>query len=90
MTSKDLSRMGLVDAVITEPLGGAHRNHHLAASRLKLYLRAALRELVGKPIDVLLEERYQKFRRMGVFLEGQPTDALPTEEVSSPIDRALP
>jgi acetyl-CoA carboxylase carboxyl transferase subunit alpha len=70
MTSKDLSRMGLIDAVIQEPLGGAHRNHHLAASRLKLYLRSALRELLGKPTDVLLEERYQKFRRMGVFLEG--------------------
>lgn len=70
MTSKDLSRLGLIDAVIDEPLGGAHRNHHLMASRLKLYLRGALRELTTKPVDRLLDERYQKFRRMGVFLEG--------------------
>ncbi len=70
MTSKDLSRLGLIDAVIQEPLGGAHRNHQLMASRLKLYLRATLRELVGTPLDQLLEARYQKFRRMGVFLEG--------------------
>ena len=70
MTSKDLSRLGVIDAVIPEPLGGAHRDHHLMASRLKLYLRGTLRELVGKPIDQLLEERYQKFRRMGVFFEG--------------------
>jgi acetyl-CoA carboxylase carboxyl transferase subunit alpha len=70
MTSKDLSRLGLVDAVISEPLGGAHRNHHLMASQLKSYLRGALRELIGRPIAELLERRYQKFRRMGVFLEG--------------------
>ena len=70
MTAKDLSRLGLIDAVISEPLGGAHRNHHLMASRLKLYLRGALRELIGKPIDQLLDTRYQKFRHMGVFFEG--------------------
>lgn len=75
--------MGLVDAVITEPLGGAHRNHHLAANRLKLYLRSALRELVGKPIGELLEERYQKFRRMGVFLDGEPDAAAMAEKVSA-------
>lgn len=69
MTSKDLMRLGVVDAVITEPLGGAHRNHHLMANRLKMYLRSNLRELAGKPIDQLVEARYQKFRRMGVFLE---------------------
>ena len=40
------------------------------ASRLKIYLRNTLRELVGIPIDPLLEARYQKFRRMGAFLEG--------------------
>jgi acetyl-CoA carboxylase carboxyl transferase subunit alpha len=74
MTSKDLSRLGLVDKVIYEPLGGAHRNHHLMASRLKLYLRGTLRELLAKPIDLLLDERYRKFRRMGVFLEGGRTD----------------
>jgi len=43
-------------AVIPEPLGGAHRNHHLMASRLKIYLRNTIRELAGKPIDRLLDE----------------------------------
>jgi acetyl-CoA carboxylase carboxyl transferase subunit alpha len=70
MTSKDLTRLGVIDAVISEPLGGAHRDHHLMASRLKSYLRGTLRELGGKPITQLLDDRYQKFRRMGVFLEG--------------------
>ena len=83
MTSKDLSRLGVIDAVISEPLGGAHRDHHLMASRLKLYLRSTLRELAGKPIDQLLEERYQKFRRMGVFLEGgQPNGEAAPADVS--------
>jgi acetyl-CoA carboxylase carboxyl transferase subunit alpha len=69
MTSKDLHSLGLIDAVIPEPLGGAHRDHHLMASRLKLYLRNNLRELAAMPLDRLVEARYQKFRRMGVFLE---------------------
>jgi acetyl-CoA carboxylase carboxyl transferase subunit alpha len=75
MTSKDLMELGIIDAVIPEPLGGAHRDHHLMASRLKLYLRNTLRELVAQPIPELLEARYQKFRRMGVFLEGAELEA---------------
>jgi acetyl-CoA carboxylase carboxyl transferase subunit alpha len=70
MTSKDLLPMAIVDDVIREPLGGAHRDHHLAANRLKIYLRNTLRELVEIPTAQLVEMRYQKFRRMGVFLEG--------------------
>ncbi len=70
MTSKDLIRLGVIDSVISEPLGGAHRDHHLMASRLKLFLRGTIRELIGKPIDQLLADRYEKFRRMGVFFEG--------------------
>lgn len=70
LTSKDLLRLGVVDDVIREPLGGAHRDPHLMANRLKSFLRTALRELLDRPTDELLEARYQKFRRMGVFLEG--------------------
>lgn len=68
-TSKDLMRMGLIDTVIPEPLGGAHRDHALAADRMKRYLRGALRELSGRPIEELIEERYKKFRGMGVYLD---------------------
>ncbi len=85
MTSKDLTRLGLIDAVIQEPIGGAHRNHHLMASRLKLYLRATLRELIGKPIDQLLDGRYQKFRNMGVFLESGRPNAQPSLGNSSAV-----
>jgi acetyl-CoA carboxylase carboxyl transferase subunit alpha len=90
MTSKDLSRLGLIDAVITEPLGGAHRDHHLAASRLKQHLRKMLRDLVGKPTDQLVQERYQKFRRMGVFLEGGHANGHSLPEAASPEESAIP
>ena len=83
MTSKDLLQLGVVDDVIREPLGGAHRDHHLMASRLKIYLRSCLRELVGQPVEQLLERRYEKFRRMGVFLEG------PAAELAAGPDAAL-
>ena len=69
-TSKHLSEFGIIDAVIEEPLGGAHRDHHQMANRLKTYLLKTLRELQTKPLDELVESRYQKFREMGVYLEG--------------------
>ena len=69
-TSRDLLRLGVVDDLIEEPLGGAHRDHHQMASRLKMYLMRCLRELTTKPIDDVVNARYDKFRRMGVFLEA--------------------
>ncbi len=81
MTSRDLAALGIVDDVIREPLGGAHRDHHRMASKLKLHLRNNLRELVGQPIDELLQRRYEKFRRIGVFLESaQPQPQRSGEE----------
>jgi acetyl-CoA carboxylase carboxyl transferase subunit alpha len=68
-TSDNLKRFGVVDDVLEEPLGGAHRDHHQMASRLKSYLSRTLSELEVKPTDELLDERYEKFRRIGVFLD---------------------
>jgi len=76
-TSKDLLDYGIVDNVIPEPLGGDHRDHHQMATRVKIYLMKTLRELLALPTDRLLEDRYEKFRRMGVFLEE--LGALPSE-----------
>ena len=70
-TSKDLLEFGIIDTVIQEPLGGAHRDAHQMASRLKIYLVKTLRELAGIETSRLLEQRYEKFRRMGVFLEAE-------------------
>jgi acetyl-CoA carboxylase carboxyl transferase subunit alpha len=75
LTSKYLQELGCVDDVIEEPLGAAHRDHHQMATRLKMYLLKCLRELVDLPTEKLLAARYEKFRRMGQFLEGG--EALP-------------
>lgn len=74
-TSRDLLGLGVVDEVITEPLGGAHRNHRQMATNLKGSLIAAIRDLKQIPADELVERRYQKFRRMGVFDELLVEDA---------------
>lgn len=68
-TSKDLLEFGIVDEVIPEPLGGAHRDHREMARTLKASLLNNLKTLTCKPIDELLDGRYQKFRRLGQFEE---------------------
>ncbi len=86
-TSRDLLALRVIDDVLEEPLGGAHRDHHQMAARLKMYLMRTLRELVGRPIDQLLGERYDRFRRMGVYLEGNSETAaaeLPRASVDVP------
>lgn len=69
-TSRDLLKFGVVDDVIEEPLGAAHRDHHQTAARVKMYLIRTLRELQKLPMDALLAARYEKFRRMGEFLQS--------------------
>ncbi len=68
-TSKHLLQMGVIDEVVKEPLGGAHRDHRAMATLLKGSLLAALKDLQSIPRDQLVERRYQKFRRIGVFEE---------------------
>ena len=68
-TSGDLLSLGVIDEVIPEPLGGAHRDHRQTAMMLKGALLQAIRELKAIPADELIERRYEKFRRMGVFEE---------------------
>jgi len=67
MTSKHLLKFGVIDAIIPEPVGGAHRMPRDAANNLKSYLTRTLREVRAKPLDVLLEERYRKYRVLGVM-----------------------
>jgi acetyl-CoA carboxylase carboxyl transferase subunit alpha len=71
MRSRDLKEFGIVDAVIEEPPGGAHRDPRQMATKLKTFLLRTLRELVAQPADALVAARYDKFRRMGVFLEAE-------------------
>ena len=69
LTSRQLLEMGVIDDMIDEPLGAAHRDHHQMAGRMKHYLMRTLRELTAMPIDDLLDQRYEKFRRIGKFEE---------------------
>jgi acetyl-CoA carboxylase carboxyl transferase subunit alpha len=68
LTAADLLQAGVIDEVVPEPVGGAHRNPREAAANLSAHLTRHLRELSAKPTDVLLAERYAKFRRMGRIL----------------------
>lgn len=67
-TSKHLAHLKVVDDVLDEPLGGAHRDHHQMAARMKNYLIKSLDHLKSQPLDALVEARYDKFRQMGSYL----------------------
>ncbi|MHC4431229.1 MAG: acetyl-CoA carboxylase carboxyltransferase subunit alpha [Planctomycetota bacterium] len=66
LTGKDLQKLGLVDAVISEPLGGAHRNHHDTVYNVEEYIVKTLRELKRTKTENLLENRYSKLRSTGL------------------------
>jgi len=68
--SKDLLGFGVIEEIIEEPVGGAHRDPNLAASRLKHYLKSQLKELAKTPVDQLINKRYERFRKLGVFEEN--------------------
>ncbi|MDR3182742.1 MAG: acetyl-CoA carboxylase carboxyltransferase subunit alpha [Planctomycetaceae bacterium] len=69
MRSRDLLGFGVIEEIIEEPLGGAHRDPHLAAARLKHFLRNSLKNLVKLPTEQLVAERYERFRKLGQFDE---------------------
>jgi acetyl-CoA carboxylase carboxyl transferase subunit alpha len=69
-TSKDLLSLGVIDEIVPEPLGGAHRDHRRMATTLKMSLTSALRKLESVPRGQLVQRRYEKFRRMGQFEEA--------------------
>jgi len=69
VTAPDLLKLGVIDAIVPEPVGGAHRNWDAAAASLRAVLREQLWELRSKSEAELIEERQEKFRRIGVFEE---------------------
>lgn len=69
-TSRDLLGFGVIDEIIPEPLGGAHRDHRRMAMTLKMSLLRALRQLETIPRDKIVQRRYDKFRKMGQFEEA--------------------
>jgi acetyl-CoA carboxylase carboxyl transferase subunit alpha len=75
LTAQDLLKLEVVDEIVPEPEGGAHRDYDSVAANLGSALRAALQQVSKLPIAELLEKRYQKFRRLGVFAEGKTVAA---------------
>ncbi|HTG12495.1 MAG TPA: acetyl-CoA carboxylase carboxyltransferase subunit alpha [Candidatus Eisenbacteria bacterium] len=69
VTAPDLLKLGVIDAIVPEPVGGAHRNWEAAAASLRAALRDQLWQLKSKSEAELIEERHEKFRRIGVFEE---------------------
>ena len=71
LTAQNLLKLEVVDEIIAEPEGGAHRDYDSAAANLGGALRHNLERISQIPIPELLEQRYQKFRRLGVFSEAK-------------------
>src|SRR6266487_4320678 len=75
LTAQDLLKLEVVDEIVPEPEGGAHRDYDSVAATVGSALRRALQKVSQLPIAQLLEKRYQKFRRLGVFSEGKTVTA---------------
>ncbi|MCM1505752.1 MAG: acetyl-CoA carboxylase carboxyltransferase subunit alpha [Ruminococcus flavefaciens] len=69
ITAEDMVRLGVAETIIEEPLGGAHNDLDKISENIKEYLSLKIPEKCKKDIDVLLKERYTKFRKIGEFTE---------------------
>src|SRR5437016_13159214 len=75
LTAQDLLKLEVVDEIVPEPEGGAHRDHDSAAANLGSALRQNLQRVTETSIEQLLKKRYEKFRGLGNFAEGKSTAA---------------
>jgi len=69
ITAQRLKSLGLVDKIVNEPLGGAHRDHAAMAQSLKKALQDSLKQVSGMPVDALLAARYERLMSYGRFKE---------------------
>ncbi len=67
LNSEDMLQLNIIDAIINEPLGGAHHDHKKAYANMKQFILEQWLTLRNIPKDILLEQRYLKFRRIGEF-----------------------
>jgi acetyl-CoA carboxylase carboxyl transferase subunit alpha len=74
---QDLQKLGIIDEIIPEPLGGAHRNPKEMAQTLKAAILRNLDELTKRPLSELVPARYAKYRRLGQFAESLVSPPLP-------------
>lgn len=75
LTAQDLFNLGIIDKIIPEPLGGAHKDPVKMAEILKETLVEEVQRLSEIPVSELVNNRYKKFRRLGVFEEEKPQNA---------------
>jgi acetyl-CoA carboxylase carboxyl transferase subunit alpha len=75
LTAPDLLELKVIDEMIPEPLGGAHRDPEEAAKRVKDAVLRHVRGLIGLPAQELLDRRLEKYLKMGVYLEETVTGA---------------
>jgi acetyl-CoA carboxylase carboxyl transferase subunit alpha len=72
LTAPDLVELGIVDGIIPEPEGGAHEDHDRAAELMRDTLRSSLADLTKHSGKDLVDQRYEKFRKMGSFFTEGP------------------
>jgi acetyl-CoA carboxylase carboxyl transferase subunit alpha len=84
LTPPDLLKLGVIDEIVPEPLGGAHRDPGAAFQTVRNVLQNHLLELIKIPKDVILETRAQKYRKMGVYLESKPAEENNASLIDSP------
>lgn len=84
LTARDLVGFGIVDEIIPEPRGGAHRHPDQAVAAVGVAIRRHLGTLVAQPVDALIKARYEKFRRIGRLRDlGQISERSPSEHHGS-------
>ena len=84
LTSSKMSQLGMIDDVIAEPFGGAHRNPHEAAHNIEMYINRTIRQLRRMDMDTLLEKRYERLSNMGQYETVQQDHS--SVEVVSAVD----
>jgi acetyl-CoA carboxylase carboxyl transferase subunit alpha len=90
LTSKDLKKLELIDAIIPEPLGGAHRNTHDTIYNVEKYIVRTLNELKRMTIGDLLAKRYKKLRSIGTTAQKKATPTKTRIKTTKPAKKTLP
>ncbi|MNO51318.1 Acetyl-coenzyme A carboxylase carboxyl transferase subunit alpha [compost metagenome] len=88
ITAQDLLEMEVIEDIVPEPHGGAHRDYEATAAEIKKSVLAHLNDLLIMNSDELLEDRYRKFRKIGKFSETRKEES-PVQEEKEIIDSSL-
>ncbi len=86
LTAKDLKELDIVDEVVPEPLGGAHRDYDATAGALKKAITKHLDKLGELKVSELLDARYKRYRKIGVFAKAEPRKRSRARKLGSAVD----